>query len=149
MTLYSEIVMDHFKNPRNQGRIENANGIGKVGNPLCGDVLWFYIKVKDGVIEDIKWETYGCAAAIAVSSIVSEMVKGKTVDYALKIKTNDILKELGNLPPVKVHCSLLGVEALQEAIYDYMTRNKMKVPEELKKAHERNKKTLNALEHRH
>lgn len=147
MAMYTEIVMNHFKNPRNQGKIEDADGIGKVGNPVCGDVLYFYIKICDGVIEDIKWETYGCAAAISVSSMLSEMVKGKTIDEALEIKNRDILKELGNLPPIKIHCSLLGVEALQEAIYDYMSKNGIGIPEELEKAHEKNKKTLNALEH--
>ena len=144
--MYSKIVMDHFKNPRNQGRMENPDGVGKVGNPTCGDVLWFYIKVKDGIIEDVKWETYGCAAAIAVSSIVSEMIKGKKIGDVLKIKNRDVLKDLGNLPPLKIHCSVLGVEALQEAIYDYLSKNHMTIPEELKKAHERNVKTLNALE---
>lgn len=147
MALYTKIVMDHFKNPRNQGRIEDADGVGKVGNPICGDVLWFYIKVKDNVIEDIKWETYGCAAAISVSSMLSGMVKGKTIEGALKIKNRNILKELGNLPPIKIHCSLLGVEALQEAIYDYLSKIGKEIPEELEKAHEKNKKTLNALEH--
>ena len=144
--MYSKIVMDHFKNPRNQGRMKNPDGVGKVGNPTCGDVLWFYIKVKDGIIEDVKWETYGCAAAIAVSSIVSEMIKGKKIGDVLKIKNRDVLKGLGNLPPIKIHCSVLGVEALQEAIYDYLSKNHMTIPEELKKAHERNVKTLNALE---
>jgi len=144
--MYSKIVMDHFKNPRNQGRMKNPDGVGKVGNPTCGDVLWFYIKVKDGIIEDVKWETYGCAAAIAVSSIVSEMIKGKKIGDVLKIKNRDVLKGLGNLPPIKIHCSILGVEALQEAIYDYLSKNHMSIPEELKKAHERNVKTLNALE---
>ena len=100
--MYSKIVMDHFKNPRNQGRMENPDGVGKVGNPTCGDVLWFYIKVKDGIIEDVKWETYGCAAAIAVSSIVSEMIKGKKIGDVLKIKNRDVLKGLGNLPPIKM-----------------------------------------------
>ena len=146
--MYSEKVMDHFRNPRNQGRIEDPDGVGKVGNPVCGDMLWFYIRIRNGVIEDVKWETYGCAAAISVSSILSEMVKGKSIDEALKIKNDDILKGLGNLPPVKVHCSLLGVEALQESIYDYMTKNRMEVPEALEKAHEKNKKTLNHLHSR-
>ena len=100
------------------------------------------------VIEDIKWETYGCAAAISVSSMLSEMVKGKTIDESLKIKSEDIMKGLGDLPPVKVHCSLLGVEALQEAIYDYLKKEKKEIPEELEKAHEKNKKTLNHIEHK-
>jgi len=146
--MYSEKVLDHFKNPRNQGRIENPDGVGKVGNPVCGDMLWFYIKVENNVIVDLKWETYGCAAAIAVSSMVSEMVKGKTIEEALKLTNKDVLKELGNLPPVKIHCSLLGVEALQEAIYDYMKKRGLKIPKELEEAHKRNVKTLNVLEER-
>ena len=147
MTLYTEKVMDHFKNPRNQGKIEDADGMGKVGNPVCGDVLYFYLKIKNNIIEDIKWETYGCAAAISVSSMLSEMIKGKTLDEALKIENNDILKELGNLPPIKIHCSLLGVEALQEAIYDYLSKNNLKISEELEKVHEKNKKALNNIKH--
>jgi len=147
MALYSDIVMEHFNNPKNQGKIENADGVGKVGNPVCGDMLWFYIKVRDGRIVDIKWETYGCAAAISVSSILSDMVKGKTVEEALKISNEEILEGLGTLPPVKVHCSLLGVEALQEAIYDYLSKKRMKIPKDLQKAHERNKKTLNSIKH--
>ena len=145
MALYTEKVMDHFKNPRNQGKIEDADGVGKVGNPVCGDVLWFYIKIKDDVIEDVKWETYGCAAAISVSSMLSEIVKGKTINEAVKIKNQDILKGLGNLPAIKIHCSLLGVEALQEAIYDYLSKNGKEITEELEKAHKKNKKTLNNL----
>lgn len=145
---YSEKVMDHFRNPRNQGRIDNADGVGKVGNPVCGDMLYFYIRVREGVIEDVKWETYGCAAAISVSSILSEMVKGKRIEDALKIGNKDILAGLGQLPPVKVHCSLLGVEALQEAIFDYLTKNGLKVSERLEKTHEKNKKTLNHLHSR-
>ncbi len=143
--MYSKKVMDHFNNPRNQGRIVDADGVGKVGNPVCGDVLYFYLKIREGVIEDIKWETYGCAAAISVSSMLSEMVKGKSVKEALEIKSSDVIKELGDLPPVKTHCSLLGVEALQEALYDYLSRGKGKIPEELERAHRHNLKTLNSL----
>ena len=146
--MYTEKVMDHFKNPRNQGKLKNPDGTGKVGNPVCGDVLYFYIKVNEGKIEDIKWETYGCAAAISVSSMLSVMVKGKTIEEALEIENNDILKNLGNLPPVKVHCSLLGVEALEEAIYDYMEKNDMEIPEKLEKAHQKNIKTLNEIDER-
>ncbi|UCG95921.1 MAG: iron-sulfur cluster assembly scaffold protein [archaeon] len=143
--MYSEIVMDHFKNPRNQGKIEDADGVGKVGNVQCGDLMWFYIKVRDGVIEDIKWETYGCAAAIAVSSIVSEMVKGKEVEEAVELTNQEILEGLGNLPTPKIHCSLLGVDALHEAIYDYLSKNKMEIPEKLEKNHERQKKILDKI----
>jgi nitrogen fixation NifU-like protein len=145
MALYSEIVMDHFKNPRNQGRIENPDGVGKVGNVQCGDVMWFYIKVRDDRIEDIKWETYGCAAAIAVSSIVSEMVKGKKVGEAAELTNREVLEGLGNLPTPKIHCSLLGVDALHEAIYDYLSKNGKEIPEKLERNHERQKKILEKI----
>jgi len=114
--IYSKKVLKHFKNPHNQGVIKNADAVGKVGNPTCGDVMKIYIKVKDNKIKDIKFETLGCAAAIAVSSALTDMVKGKTIDEALKVTKDEIVKDLGGLPPVKVHCSMLGVEALHEAI---------------------------------
>ncbi|MFA4834114.1 MAG: iron-sulfur cluster assembly scaffold protein [Patescibacteria group bacterium] len=114
--MYSKKVLKHFKNPHNQGVIKNADAVGKVGNPTCGDVMKIYIKVKDNKIKDIKFETLGCAAAIAVSSALTDMVKGKTIDEALKVTKDEIVKDLGGLPPVKVHCSMLGVEALHEAI---------------------------------
>ncbi|MDD5031457.1 MAG: iron-sulfur cluster assembly scaffold protein [Patescibacteria group bacterium] len=120
---YSKKVLEHFKNPHNQGVIKNADAIGKVGNPTCGDVMKIYIKVKDNKIKDIKFETLGCAAAIAVSSALTDMVKGKTIEEALKVTKDKIVKDLGGLPPVKVHCSMLGVEALHEAIKNYESSN--------------------------
>ena len=123
MALYSDIVMDHFANPRNVGEIENADGVGEVGNPVCGDMMTFYIKVgPDRTLEDVKFKTFGCGAAIAVSSMVSEMAKGKTIDEALKISRKDVAKELGGLPDNKMHCSNLGADALHLAIEDYLEK---------------------------
>ena len=119
MVAYSKEVMDHFTAPRNVGEIKNADGMGEIGNPTCGDMMTFYIKVKDNIIEDIKFKTFGCGAAIAVSSMVSEMAKGKTIDEALKITNKDVAKELGGLPKNKLHCSNLGADALHAAIEDY------------------------------
>ncbi len=119
MAAYSKEVMDHFTAPRNVGEIDNADGIGEIGNPTCGDMMTFYIKVKDNVLEDIKFKTFGCGAAIAVSSMVSDMAKGKTLDEALKITNKDVAKELGGLPKNKLHCSNLGADALHAAIEDY------------------------------
>jgi nitrogen fixation NifU-like protein len=116
---YSEKVMDHFRNPRNVGRMENPDGVGKVGNPICGDVMAIYIKVKDNVITDIKFETFGCVAAIATSSMVTELVKGKTIEEALKITNKTVADALDGLPPIKMHCSLLAEEGLKAAIEDY------------------------------
>jgi nitrogen fixation NifU-like protein len=119
MAGYSKEVMDHFTAPRNVGEIKDADGKGEIGNPTCGDMMTFYIKVKDNIIEDIKFKTFGCGAAIAVSSMVSEMAKGKTIDEALKITNKDVAKELGGLPKNKLHCSNLGADALRAAIEDY------------------------------
>ena len=119
MVAYSKEVMDHFTAPRNVGEIMNADGMGEIGNPTCGDMLTFYIKVKDNVLEDIKFKTFGCGAAIAVSSMVSEMAIGKTLDEAMKITNKDVAKELGGLPKNKLHCSNLGADALHAAIEDY------------------------------
>lgn len=120
--MYSEKVMEHFRNPRNVGEIEDADGIGEVGNPVCGDMMTFYIKVKDNIITDVKFKTFGCGAAIAVSSMVSEMAKGKTIEEALKITNEQVAKELGGLPPNKLHCSNLGADALHAAIQDYLRK---------------------------
>ncbi len=117
--MYTDKVMDHFSNPRNVGEIPDASGEGTVGNPTCGDLMTIYIKVKDDVIEDIKFKTFGCGAAIATSSMVTEMAMGKTVDEALKITRNDVADALEGLPPVKMHCSNLAADALQAAIEDY------------------------------
>ncbi|HOK56525.1 MAG TPA: iron-sulfur cluster assembly scaffold protein [bacterium] len=121
---YTEKVLEYFRNPRNMGRIENADGIGKVGNPVCGDVMWIYIKVGknekgEEIIEDIKFETFGCGAAIATSSVVTELAKGKTIEEAEKITNKEVVEFLGGLPPVKKHCSLLAEEGLKAAIEDY------------------------------
>ena len=119
MPFYSEKVMDHFQNPRNVGEIKDADGMGEIGNPVCGDMMNFYIKVKDNIIEDVKFKTFGCGAAIAVSSMVSEMAKGKTLDEALQITNASVAQELGGLPANKMHCSNLGADALHKAIEDY------------------------------
>jgi nitrogen fixation NifU-like protein len=120
--MYSETVMEHFKNPRNVGTIEDADGVGEVGNPVCGDMMTFYIKVKDNKIDDIKFQTFGCGAAIAVSSMVSEMAKGKTLVEASKITNKMVAEALEGLPKQKLHCSNLGADALQKAIQDYQEK---------------------------
>ncbi len=122
MPVYSEKVMEHFMNPRNVGEIENPDGIGEVGNPVCGDMMTFYIKVKDNRLDDVKFKTFGCGAAIAVSSIASEMAKGKTLEEAMKITPQLVAKELEGLPKNKLHCSNLGAQALNKAIKDYLSK---------------------------
>ena len=119
MAFYSEKVMDHFANPRNVGEIKDASGVGEVGNPVCGDMMKFYIKVENNIIKDVKFKTFGCGAAIAVSSMVSEMAMGKTIEEALALTNEVVAKELGGLPPNKMHCSNLGADALHKAIEDY------------------------------
>ena len=120
--MYSEVVMDHFKNPRNVGNMEDADGVGEVGNPICGDVMRITIKVEDGRIADVKFKTLGCAAAIATSSITTEMAKGKTLEEALKITRQQVAEALGGLPANKMHCSNLAAQGLREAIHDYLSR---------------------------
>ena len=117
--MYSEKVMDHFRNPRNVGEIPDADGVGTVGNPVCGDMMTVYIKVKDDRIADIKFKTFGCGAAVATSSMVTELAKGKTLDEAKKITRADVAEHLGGLPPIKMHCSNLAADALHSAIDDY------------------------------
>ncbi|MBO7431696.1 MAG: Fe-S cluster assembly scaffold protein NifU [Elusimicrobia bacterium] len=124
MAFYSEKVMDHFANPRNVGEIKDASGVGEVGNPVCGDMMKFYIKVENNIIKDVKFKTFGCGAAIAVSSMVSEMAMNKTIEEALALTNEAVAKELGGLPPNKMHCSNLGADALHKAIEDY--KNKLK-----------------------
>jgi nitrogen fixation NifU-like protein len=119
---YTKKVKEHFFHPKNVGEIKNADGIGKVGNPTCGDVMAIYIKVKDNRITDIRFKTFGCTAAIATSSILTEMAKGKTLDEALKITRDDVANELGGLPAIKLHCSNLAADALREAIKDYRSK---------------------------
>ncbi len=120
--MYSNIVMDHFNNPQHAGVIEAADGVGEVGNPTCGDMMTFYIKVKDDVIEDVKFQTFGCVAAIAVSNMVSDLAKGKTVAEAQKITKKAVAEALGGLPANKMHCSNLGADALALAIQDYQEK---------------------------
>jgi nitrogen fixation NifU-like protein len=122
--MYTQKVMDHFMNPRNVGKINLADGIGEVGNPVCGDIMHIEIKVVDNIIEDVKFQTFGCAAAIATSSMVTEMVKGKTLEDAEKITNQTVAEALDGLPPVKMHCSNLAADALHEAILDYMNKTK-------------------------
>ncbi|MFW6054871.1 MAG: Fe-S cluster assembly scaffold protein NifU [Thermodesulfobacteriota bacterium] len=117
--MYNEVVMDHFKNPRNVGEIEDADGIGEVGNPLCGDMMTIYLKIKDDRIEDIKFKTFGCGSAIAVSSMLTEIASGKTIEEAKKISNKDVANALEGLPKNKLHCSNLGADALHMAIQDY------------------------------
>jgi len=123
---YSEKVMEHFMHPRNVGRIENADGVGRAGNPICGDIMAIYIKVKNDVITDIKFETFGCGAAIATSSMVTELVKGKTIEEALKITNRTVADALDGLPPIKVHCSLLAEDGVKAAITDYKKKQELK-----------------------
>ena len=124
MPIYNEKVMEHFMHPRNVGEIEDADGVGEVGNPVCGDMMTFYIKVKDNHLEDVKFKTFGCGAAIAVSSMVSEMAKGKTLDEVMKISPSSVVDELEGLPKNKFHCSNLGAQALHKAIRDYQKKKK-------------------------
>ena len=119
---YSEKVMDHFANPRNVGELADANGVGEVGNSKCGDIMRMYIKVKDNVIEDVSFKTFGCGAAIATSSMATELIKGKTIDEALKLTNRAVMEALDGLPPVKVHCSVLAEQAIKAAVADYYTR---------------------------
>ena len=131
--MYNQKVVDYFMNPRNAGKLDDANAIGEVGNPTCGDVMKIYLKInpETEVIEDIRFETFGCAAAIATSSMVTELAKGKTIAEALKINNKDVADALGGLPPVKLHCSLLAQEGIQAAVADYYMRKDGKLPEGL------------------
>ncbi|MEM4598416.1 MAG: iron-sulfur cluster assembly scaffold protein [Candidatus Diapherotrites archaeon] len=152
--MYSEEAMRHFRSPKNMGEIKGADGIGKVGNVVCGDVMWLYIKVgkdKKGreIVKDVKWRTFGCVAAIATSSVVSTIAKGKTIEELMELSNEKIVEELKGLPPVKVHCSLLAVDALHEAIYDYLKKKKRPVPEKLEKKHQRITKEIESIEKRH
>lgn len=120
---YSKKVMEHFNNPRNVGEIENADGIGEVGNAKCGDIMKMYIKVENNIITDVKFKTFGCGAAVATSSMATEMVKGKTIEEALTLTNKAVMEALDGLPPVKVHCSVLAEEAIKAAISDYYKKN--------------------------
>ena len=153
-SLYSKEVMRYFKNPKNVGVIKDADGIGRVGNFQCGDIMELYIKVKKDKkgkekISDVKFQTFGCVVALAVSSMLTEIAKNKTIEEALKISNKDILKKSGPVPPIKIHCSFLAADALKEAIYDYLSKNKKIIPEELQKDHERITNTLKQVEKTH
>ena len=132
---YSPLVMEHFANPRNVGEMEDADGVGNVGNPVCGDVMRMYIKVRDGIISDVKFKTFGCGAAIATSSIATEMIKGKTIEEALELSNKAVAEALGGLPPVKMHCSVLAEEAVRAAIDDYLKKTTGKGLEPKREAH--------------
>jgi len=152
--VYTERVMEHFRHPHNMGKLADYSAIGKVGNIVCGDVMWLYIRVEKNaqnhdVIADISWETFGCTAAIATSSMVSDLAKGKTLEEAIAITNQDVAHELGGLPPVKMHCSALAADALNEAIYNYLSDQKRDVPDVLRRRHERVEKDVAALDKRY
>ncbi len=151
---YTKKVLKHFRNPKNLGKMENPDGTGKVGNIACGDVMHLYIKVdrnkeEKEMIEDIKFETFGCAAAIASSSIITELVKGKTLEQAMEIEKSEILEELEGLPPIKIHCSVLAVDALLEAIYNYFQTQNRDIPEKLEQRHQKIEKTKKEVERKY
>jgi len=123
MALYSEKVMDHFRNPRNVGVIENADGAGEVGNAKCGDIMKIYLKIEDGIVEDVKFETFGCASAVASSSMATELIKGKPVSEALKLTNQAVAEALDGLPAYKMHCSVLAEEAIKNALEDYYEKH--------------------------
>ena len=131
MEMYNDKVIEHYSNPRNVGAIEDASGIGEVGNPVCGDIMKMYLKRENNIIVDVKFKTFGCGAAIATSSISTEMIKGKTIEEALKLSNKDVVNELGGLPPVKLHCSVLAEEAIRNAIADYYRKQGGKTEEEI------------------
>ena len=131
--MYSEKVMDHFTNPRNVGEIADASGVGTVGNAKCGDIMRMYLKIENGIIEDVKFKTFGCGAAIATSSMATEMVKGKSIEEAMKLTNKAVAEALDGLPPVKMHCSLLAEQALKEALEDYFKKNNLPLPEGFEK----------------
>ncbi|MBC7074365.1 iron-sulfur cluster assembly scaffold protein [Candidatus Parcubacteria bacterium] len=153
--MYSKKIIDHFKKPRNVGKMKNPDGIGEAGNLLCGDLMKIYLKIGknekgEDFIEDIKFETLGCIVAIANTSLLTTLVKGKTIKEALKIKKEDLIKRLGHpLPPFKIHCSVLAVDALKEAIYDYYKKKGIKIPEELEKDHQRIVKVKTQIEEKY
>ena len=133
MALYSEKVMDHFQHPRNVGVIEDANGVGEVGNAKCGDIMKIYLKIEDDIIKDVKFETFGCGSAIASSSMATEMIKGKSIHEAMALTNKAVAEALDGLPPVKMHCSLLAEQALKAALEDYFKKNNLPLPEGFEK----------------
>lgn len=151
---YTNKVMKYFRHPRNYGKIKNADGVGKVGNPICGDVMWLYIKVgknKKGeeILKDIKFETFGCVAAIATSSVITELAEGKKLSEAMKITREEIVDSLEGLPPIKIHCSVLAASALSEAIYDYLSKKGKKISKELEEKHRILKKEREEVKDKH
>ena len=124
---YTKKVIDHYTNPRNVGEIKNADGVGEVGNPVCGDIMKIYLKVEDNVIQDVKFKTYGCGSAIASSSMATEMIKGKTVQEALNLTNKAVAEALDGLPPVKMHCSVLAEQAIKKALQDYALKNNLTI----------------------
>lgn len=151
---YPKEIMEHFKHPRNLGRIKNPDAIGEAGNLLCGDVMRIYLKIKKskGVISDIKGEVFGCIVAISNTSMLTTMVKGKTLEEALKIDKEELIKKLGGrekIPLIKIHCSILASDALHEAIYNYYKQNNLPIPKQLEVEHERIQKTIKEIEKRH
>ena len=134
MALYSETVMDHFRNPRNVGIIENADGVGEVGNAKCGDIMKIYLKIQDDVIEDVKFETFGCGSAIASSSMATELIKGKPLSEAMALTNRAVAEALDGLPAHKLHCSVLAEEAIKAALADYYQKQGLEVPEACKLA---------------
>jgi nitrogen fixation NifU-like protein len=152
--LYSKEIMEHFRHPRNVGKMKNYDGLGKIGNLLCGDILWLYIKVgkdKKGreIIKKVSFLTFGCTVAIANSSLITTIVKGKTLKEAMKITKEELLRKLKKVPPLKIHCSLLAADALSEAIYDYLYKNKKKIPIDLQKRHKRIEKEKKLIEEKY
>ncbi len=151
--MYSKKTIDHFRNPHNVGELKNPAGIGEAGNIICGDIMSLYINVKKNsegqeYIADVKFKTYGCAAAIATSSVITDLAKGKTIDQALKLSKRDIIDTLNGLPPIKIHCSLLAIDALGEAIYQYLLKNNKLIPKELQEKHQRIEKGKKMIEER-
>lgn len=151
---YNQKVIEHFKNPHNFGKMKDPDGVGKVGNIICGDVMWVYIKVGkedqgEEVIEDIKFETFGCVAAVATSSIITDLAKGKTLKEALDIDKEKVVEGLGGLPPVKMHCSVLAADALSEAVYNYLSKQGEEIPKKLEDRHKRIQKELEDIEEKY
>lgn len=151
--MYSKQTISHFRNPHNIGELKNPSGLGEAGNIICGDIMSLYIDVKknknrEEYIADIKFKTFGCAAAIATSSVITDLAKGKTIEEALKLKKIDIISTLNGLPPIKIHCSLLAIDALGEAIYQYLLKNKKIIPKDLQEKHERIERGKKMIEER-
>lgn len=152
--MYSKKTLQHFRSPHNYGEIKNPDSVGQAGNIICGDVMSLYLKLKknkkgEDIIDQVKFKTYGCAAAIATSSAITDLVKGKTIDQAMELSKNDIVEFLEGLPPIKIHCSLLAIDALSEAIYQYLVDHKKTIPADLLVKHQRIKKGREQIEERY